>query len=292
MIRSMTGYGNAVREQGGIVLRVEVKSLNSKGLDLSIRMPKSFSSHEVELRTRLNTILNRGKVSVYFDTEIAKEALGTQTINKELLGAYYKELTDIAQEVGANKDGIFQAILQNSQVLNISSADDGPAEELWPAAEDALNEALDKFNRYREDEGKALAQELSGYVSKIKEYLDRIDQIKDNRIERIRDGLKEKLQGLIEDNRLDPNRLEQEMIFYAEKLDITEEIVRLNTHINYFLETMNEEAPGKKLSFISQEMGREINTIGSKANDATIQRSVVIMKDELEKIKEQVLNVL
>lgn len=291
MIRSMTGYGNSITEQDGIVFRAEIRSLNSKGLDLNIRMPKSFSGHEIELRTRLGGILNRGKVSIYIDSEIAKDALGTQVINKELLIAYYKELVNIAEELNTGIDGIYQSILQNSQIFNLSTGED-PDEKLWPVAESAIMEALDKFNHFRDAEGKALEYEFKNYLTKIKQNLDQIDKIRDNRVERIREGLNEKLQSMIDDSRIDPYRLEQEMIFYTEKLDITEEIVRLNTHLQYFTDTMQEDSPGKKLSFISQEMGREINTIGSKANDATIQKCVVIMKDELEKIKEQVLNVL
>lgn len=211
-------------------------------------------------------------------------------INKEAVIAYYNQVKQIAETLGAPTDNLLPALLQGSAFQQESENE--PGEEAWPLVEDALKEALGKFEQFRSDEGQSLENELRSYVNNILLSLEKVDSMKDNRLQRIREGLYEKLQQLIEDNRVDESRLEQELIYYTEKLDITEEIVRLRTHINYFLESTDEEMSGKKLSFIAQEMGREINTIGSKANDATIQRETVIMKDELEKIKEQVQNVL
>jgi uncharacterized protein (TIGR00255 family) len=291
MVLSMTGFGNAVLETPDLLIRVEIKSLNSRGLDLSIRVPRSHAEKEITLRSQLTHRFQRGKVSVYVDTEATGSRVVKKAINWDLLIEYYKELKHKAEEVGAPVENLLPSLLNVSDILQPQSIE--PSEDNdWPLIENALNQALDKFDEFRKTEGEALHKELIQYINNIGDYLEKVVPLKDKRVEKIKADLREKLMMMQEEGRLDENRFEQELIYFAEKLDITEEIVRLSAHLKYFLETLNEPAPGKKLGFISQEIGREINTIGSKANDASIQKDIVLMKEELEKIKEQCLNVL
>jgi len=287
----MTGYGNAILETPDLLIRVEIKSLNSKGLDLSIRVPRAHSEKEITLRSILGNRFQRGKVSVYVDTEATGSRIAKKAMNWDLLLEYYKELKAKADTMGAPSDNLLPALLSVSEIIQ-PQIDTVTDENDWPLIEKTLFEALDKFDAFRKAEGEAMHKELVSYINNIAEYLEKVVPLKDRRIEKIKGDIRDKLTFVIEEGRIDENRFEQELIYFAEKLDITEEIVRLGTHLKYFLEALNEPAPGKKLGFISQEIGREINTIGSKANDASIQKDIVLMKEELEKIKEQCLNVL
>jgi uncharacterized protein (TIGR00255 family) len=290
MLLSMTGYGSATCELPDMIVRVEVKSLNSRGLDLSIRVPKAYSEKEISLRTQLGHQLQRGKVSIYIDTEYIGSKLVRKAVNKDLLMAYYTELKNIAAGTDMSVENIMPVLLNMNEIMQSPSTE--ASEEEWQYIDQTLRDAMQKFESFRKAEGDALNVELKSYISNIGEYLKRVEAKKDDRLAKVKGELKEKLDTFFEEGKIDENRFEQELIYYAEKLDITEEIVRLQTHLGYFMETIDEEAAGKKLGFIAQEMGREINTIGSKANDAAIQRDIVLMKEELEKIKEQVLNVL
>jgi len=288
----MTGFGNAVSETPELNIRVEVRSLNSRGLDLSIRVPKAHSEKEITLRSKLSTRLQRGKVTINIETEATGSVAAKNLINTELLRTYYKELRAIAGEEGALGENLLSALITRPEMIQPFSEDSIMGKDDWPEIEKTLNEALDRFDGFRKAEGEALHVELVSYIHSIGKSLQKVVIQKDTRIEKIKTELREKLGIIIEEGRIDENRFEQELIYYAEKLDITEEVVRLKTHLNYFIEAMEDVAPGKKLGFISQEIGREINTIGSKANDADIQKDIVMMKEELEKIKEQCLNVL
>ena len=288
----MTGFGNAVVETPDLIIRVEIKSLNSKGLDLSIRVPRIHSEKEITLRSILSNRLQRGKVTINIDTEATGTRVAGSLINAGSLVKYYRELKKLADTEGASTDHLFAALLSIPDINQSKGNEDVASESDWPEIEKALNLALDKFEEFRKTEGRTLHTEIASYIRNIGESLEKIVLIKDNRIEKIKADLREKLNLIIEEGRLDEGRLEQELIYYTDKLDITEEIVRLGAHLKYFLETMEEPSPGKKLGFISQEIGREINTIGSKSNDSTIQKDIVMMKEELEKIKEQCLNVL
>ncbi|RYD81955.1 MAG: YicC family protein [Sphingobacteriales bacterium] len=291
MLRSMTGFGQTTFETPDAIIRVEIKSVNSKNLDLTIRAPKIFAEKEITLRSALSPVLQRGKVSVYIENEPHQSVGVKKAINSELLLSYYNELKAIAESAGANTDNIFSALLSQQEIIQAgNTAGEKPLVE-WETVENVLNETIKKYDEFRLAEGNALANELKSYIQNIESSLKEIEKRKDERLAKIRTELRDKITSLT-DATLDENRLEQELIYYAEKLDVTEEIVRLSTHLKYFTETMNEEAPGKKLGFISQEIGREINTIGSKSNDAGMQKFTVLMKEELEKIKEQVLNVL
>lgn len=290
MIRSMTGYGIAATEFLQKNISVEIKSVNSKFFDLTLRLPNAYREKEMELRTELARFIERGKAEVSFtiDTqEINKKA----NINKPLLKGYFEELKKIDEELKINTPNYLQIILTMPDVL--ISEKIILDEEEWNAAASALREAMNRFQSFRETEGDAAGKDLLERINAIEKCMDDLSKYENGRIDLVRKRLQGNLEEFIQVNNIDRNRLEQELIFYIEKFDISEEKVRLKSHCDYFVKTMkNENSGGKKLSFIAQEIGREINTIGSKANDADMQRIVVVMKDELEKIKEQVLNIL
>lgn len=291
MIRSMTGFGKAETIAGDKKICVEIRSLNSKQLDLSVKLPQLYRSQDYELRSLASKVMQRGKVDVYINCEIVA-GTGGVSINRELFAAYYSQLCDISLENGmtGNLDAsLMRSILRLPDVV-VQDTESVPDEEI-EALKSAVSEALENIDKFRLTEGKVLMKDLLARVDIIEAAIDMVTPFEETRVEaikkRIRDGIENA--GL----QADPNRLEQEMIFYVEKLDVTEEKVRLRNHCNYFREVAgSEENAGKKLGFIAQEMGREINTLGSKANNSDIQKIVVGMKDELEKIKEQLLNIL
>ena len=284
MVKSMTGFGKITIENGNRKVVIEIKSLNSKTLDLNLKMPNLYKEKEMEIRNIVKEQLDRGKVEmcIYFDnTESDKDV----TINKPVVTQYFNQLLDIANELGieADKNKILQTVMRFPDTLQIKS------EEL----EDTEWEALEEINKFRIQEGKALIKDICHRIELIQELSAQVPQFEVKRVEVIRQKLQEKINEWTDIQNIDENRLEQEIIYYLEKLDITEEKVRLANHCKYFLETIeHEDAPGRKIGFIAQEMGREINTLGSKSNHAEMQKIVVQMKDELEQIKEQVLNVL
>ena len=290
MIKSMTGFGKAeaVCENKKIV--AEIRSLNSKQLDLSVKMPPLYREAEFEIRNMLNKSLQRGKVELYVSVETTEVATAA-TIDKKLFRAYLCQLNDALSYSGidASYDALVPTIVKMPNVLSTESISVSEAERA--ALIQAVSEAVAKLNAFREQEGAVLIADLLGRVERIEEYKNAVVPFEKARTEVIRNRIRENIEKLQVE--VDNNRLEQEMIFYIEKLDITEEKVRLQNHCKYFREVADtEESAGRKLGFIAQEMGREINTMGSKANDADIQVLVVKMKDELEKIKEQVLNIL
>jgi uncharacterized protein (TIGR00255 family) len=291
MIKSMTGYGNVSLDDGRLQVQVELKSLNSKFFDLNIRLPKSLSEKELEIRALLNEKLERGKVSLSIDVQRNAEGELKQTYNEALFLQYYAQLKKLADRAMASYENLFQLALTSPDVIQ-SKLTEGASEEDWQPVRRAIDEAITKCDTFRAAEGKALEKYFTEYCTSIRKSLNQIEQLDTRRIDKIREKLKGSIESLLGEA-YDVNRLEQEIIYYVEKLDIHEERVRLNAHLDYFLQVLNEkQSSGKKLGFIAQEMGREINTIGSKANDAEIQRHVVAMKEELEKIKEQLNNVL
>lgn len=285
----MTGFGRAEGSVNEKKVTVELRSLNSKQLDLLVKMPASYREKEAELRQWAGERVVRGKAELYVSVEAARAGRRT-TFNTELVRSLHEELRGIAAEIapGGSTD-LLGHVLRMPEVMNAGQEDLDPAE--WEGVMKLVAEAGQAFNRFRLSEGKKLEGELQARTAGITSLLSVVETLDGGRVERTRERLQARLQELKAE--VDQDRFEQELIFYLEKMDITEEKVRLRAHCAYFLETMtNEEQQGRKLGFIAQEMGREINTIGSKCNDATMQRSVVLMKDELEKIKEQVLNVL
>lgn len=290
MIQSMTGFGKATTELSKRKVTVEIKSLNSKQLDLSVRMPNLYKENEMSIRNLLSRELERGKV----DFLIYVENIGNETpnqINQNLLEGYYKQIKDSADKLGIETPtDWFQTLLRLPDVLKYE-AQEADAEE-WDAVLKVIKEAIKQLIDFRKQEGAMLQKLFEEKIGNITTLLNDIEPHEIERVEKVKTRITEALQK-IEDFDYDKNRFEQEMIYYIEKLDINEEKSRLTNHLSYFLETMKSgSGQGKKLGFISQEMGREINTMGSKSNHAEMQQIVVRMKDELEQIKEQVLNVL
>lgn len=292
MIKSMTGYGVAGHESENLKIHVEVKTLNSKFLDLNLRIPKSLNDKELEIRKIVSDTLERGKVALSLEYVDAAARPSKLAIDTPLFLAYYNELKNLAQEVNADTSDIFKLALQSPEVmLSENQLEDEGIH--WELLKEKINEALAACDNFRITEGATLQAQLESSILEIGNMLEKIIEQDPLRIQNIRNRIKQNIEELSLKGTADENRLEQEIIYYIEKLDINEEKVRLKSHLDYFLEVMNmPTSQGKKLGFISQEIGREINTIGSKANDALIQKYVVGMKEELEKIKEQLLNIV
>ncbi len=280
MIRSMTGYGKSILETPQKKITVEVRSLNSKQADLSIKVPWLYKEKEIEIRNMVSRRLERGKIDLYISFDVMDDEL-VPVINKNSVKSYYKQLSEVAAEIGINPGPEALAIIMRlPETLKTEKPELTPEE--WKMASKLIEDALEMVDQYRIEEGKALEADLSSSVKKILVLLESIGEFESDRITKVREKLTNSLNETIGSENVDMNRFEQEIIFYLEKLDINEEKVRLSKHCDYFSETLNSpESNGKMLSFISQEMGREINTIGSKANDAGMQKLVVRMKDEL-----------
>lgn len=289
MIQSMTGYGKAVCSLEGGELTVEIRSLNGKSLDLNIRSQLLPKDRELEVRSRIAAALVRGTVDVYL-TWTPSSSSASLSIDGDKLRQYYLSLSALANELGAGQEALFSSILSFPDVLKTHKADI-ISEQDWPAVSGALDACLDRVVEYRSKEGAALYKDVTSRVRNILAIYDEVELLEPERVEAVRGRILSAAEDL--SLKLDRERFEQEMIFYLEKYDINEEKVRLRQHCRYFLETIDAEPyPGKKLGFIIQEMGREINTTGSKASHAGIQKCVVRMKDELEKIREQSMNIL
>ena len=288
MIKSMTGFGKGEAVVDDKKIRVELRSLNSKQLDLSIKLPGKYRAAEAEMRSIITRELQRGKVDCFVSFEAATAETSAH-INREAFKAYVNELREVCVENNVTTDSFLNAVLRMPDVITSEEREVSEAE--IAAIIEATKAACAELNNFRVQEGAILIADLLGRIDLIEKYRHEVEQFEGARVETIKNRIRENIEKL--QLEVDNNRLEQEMIFYIEKLDITEEKVRLDNHCNYFREvSRDEEAPGRKLGFIAQELGREINTMGSKSNEANMQRLVVKMKDELEKIKEQVLNIL
>jgi uncharacterized protein (TIGR00255 family) len=290
MIKSMTGYGKAVGEYKGKQFTVELKSLNSKQLDMTMRTPSRYLELEPEIRNQFSRLLERGKVYCSIQLDSAAEGAFPE-INLELAEAYYGQLQALGQKIGLEGPSDYLALLvRMPDVFKTQQTVADPEEQQAILAATLL--AFGSLDEFRKKEGAILGNDIIQRIGLIDELLKEVEPYEQQRIIRLRERIRKELDGVIE-NGYDQNRFEQEMIYYIEKLDITEEKTRLKSHLDYFLQVMGEEsANGRKLGFIAQEIGREVNTLGSKANDSDIQKIVIKMKDELEKIKEQLLNIL
>ena len=291
MIQSMTGYGKAIANYKGKKITVEVKSLNSKALDLSTRIAPLYREKEMEIRQMVAKALERGKVD--FSLWVEKEASAEATPINELLATnYYQQLKGLSEKLGLKEpEDLLTTIVRMPDVMTKTEVEELEEEE-WDCVQTAVNEAIKQLIDFRKQEGAALQKKFEEKINNIAQLLRDIEPYEKVRVEKIKQRITDGLNA-IPNVEYDKNRLEQELIYYIEKLDISEEKQRLANHLNYFVETMNEgHGQGKKLGFIAQEMGREINTTGSKSNQAEMQNIVVKMKDELEQIKEQVLNAL
>lgn len=290
MILSMTGFGKAVVEMNDKKITAEIKSLNSKQLDLTIRIPQQYRECELPLRSLVAAELERGKVDLAITVE-SNAGTSQSIINKSLAFEYKRQIEDLAQEIGVPEpEDWYSVLLRMPDIMKTEMPDMDDAEK--EALNDAVSNAIKELVAFRTQEGNRLELFFKEKIENIQQLLNEVPKYEQERIEKIRGRIVDALEKLKNED-YDKNRLEQEMIFYIEKLDITEEKLRLQNHLDYFLSTMETgHGQGKKLGFISQEMGREINTLGSKANHAELQRIVVRMKDQLEQIKEQVLNVM
>lgn len=290
MLKSMTGFGLASSEYNQKKINVEIRSLNSKFLELNIKLPRIYSDKESIIRNDCVKFVERGKanVSIGFEQNVIDDQ---RQINKELFHSYYNQLKSLAEELSVNNTDIFRSVISIPEVFN--TQEQNTNEEEWKIIHSTFLQAVENFNQFRIDEGNTLAIDLVKRIESILNGIKEVEKYEGNRVPQIKEKLNQLLADQVGVENVDQNRLEQELIYYIEKFDITEEKIRLSSHCNYFLDVMKEkEANGKKLGFISQEIGREINTMGSKANDANIQKIVVGMKDELEKIKEQLLNII
>ncbi len=288
-LQSMTGFGRSQGQFNSKKITIEIRALNSKQFDLNTRLHSFYKEKEFDFRTLLGKQLERGKVdfSIYVEEGATSQ---TVSINKTLANAYYNELKQLAAQINEPHTNYLDLLIQMPEVLKAERT--LLSDDEWNYILELTNESIVGFKKFRTDEGKTLENDLKLRVQNILDLLSSILQFDEVRLLNMRTRLKNSVEASIDPKLIDQNRFEQELIFYFEKLDITEEKVRLKTHCNYFIDTLLEDSPGRKLAFISQEIGREINTIGSKANDANIQKSVVLMKDELEKIKEQLNNIL
>lgn len=289
MLLSMTGYGRSTKTFGSKTITVELRSLNSKFTDMRLKVPSSFREKEHELRKFVTEKVERGKIDLSIEVKslTGEDGFG---LNVPLFKKYHEALANIADELGTGKDGLAAAILR---IPNVVVSEEGDMdEEEWEQVLVTINDAFNHFTKFREAEGSAMEEDLRLRVKNIRAGLIGVDPFETGRVTRLKNRLKQNLEEFMGKENVDENRFEQEVLFYLEKIDITEEKVRLEQHCSFFLEQLDSTkmSKGRKLSFISQEMGREINTLGAKAYSADIQRIVVNMKDDLEKIKEQVAN--
>lgn len=285
MIQSMTGFGKASMQLSTKKITVEIKSLNSKGLDLSVRMPSSFREMELKLRNQVAQKLERGKVDFSLFIEVTGEETSSK-INIPIIKAYMAQMKEL---VDGDETELLKMAVRMPDALKTER--DEIDENEWKSIQEVIDQALENIHKFRITEGIALEKEFLVRISNILNLMNETVALDGERIENVKKRLRTAIDELVVN--VDENRFEQELIYYLEKMDITEEKVRLENHLNYFLETLaGTEANGRKLGFITQEIGREINTMGSKSNHAKMQKLVVQMKDELEKIKEQVLNIL
>ncbi|MCB9284980.1 MAG: YicC family protein [Lewinellaceae bacterium] len=287
----MTGFGRASRSYGDKLISAEVRSLNSKFSDLRFKVPSNFREREQEIRRRISERTERGKIDAVVDVKSVQGEDG-YTINEPLFRKYYREIEGLSKELGIEKGDIVQTILR---IPNVVAGEEREIdEEEWATIMSVVEEALDQFDQFRLTEGAAMEIDLRERIGNILDQLQKVPPFELERMDRLRQRLRQNLDEFMGKENVDENRFEQEVLFYLEKMDITEEKVRLEQHCQFFLEQLETQVmvKGRKLSFISQEMGREINTLGAKAYSAEIQRLVVAMKDELEKVKEQVANIL
>lgn len=293
MIQSMTGYGKVSETIANKKVTIEVKSLNSKNLDLSTRITNAYREKEIEIRNVITKSLERGKVDFSLYIEKSEEDISALPIDENLIQTYYNQLKEISYKYSIPEPSDWlQTLLRMPDVMSKTETFVEISEEEWSAIFKLLEDALTEIKSFRKQEGEALSQTMTSKIDNIRQLLKKVEPFEKERVEKVKEKIIESLEKYIGVD-YDKSRLEQELIYYIEKLDINEEKQRLSNHLDYFISTMKEDGPlGKKLGFIAQEMGREINTLGSKSNNADMQKIVVQMKDELEQIKEQVLNIL
>ncbi len=290
----MTGFGAAVLDTDRVSVSVEVKTLNSKFSDIYCRIPRSFSNREIDLRNLLTKELERGKMELNLNIVPKDEESAGTTVNRALVKAYFRDLMETAGELGvvATPTEVLRIATMMPNAFNTNALSQEESDEEWRTILSVVKQAIERCKDFRKQEGAVTKAKFEEYISLLENLLEKVTELDPRRIPVIRERLEKSMSDWMQSDNFDKNRFEQELIFYVEKFDISEEKVRLKNHLEYFRKELNLASNGKKLNFIAQEIGREINTIGSKANDSEIQRLVVQMKDELEKIKEQTMNIL
>lgn len=290
MLKSMTGFGKSICEMPNKKISIEIKTLNSKQMDINAKLPVFYREKETEVRALLTSRLERGKVDMYVNVENIG-GYAECSINRDVIKAHFAELKQIAIELNQTPNDYLTLLMKMPDIYNTNTIE--ISDDEWFMFKTAIDKAIDKVEEFRINEGNILTADFEKRIDIIEQLLNSVETFEASRIQNIKDKLWKNLNDMLEASKIDNNRFEQEIIYYLEKIDITEEKTRLKKHLDYFTNTLNSESSqGKKLGFICQEIGREINTIGSKANDVQIQQIVVQMKDELEKIKEQLMNIL
>lgn len=291
MIKSMTGFGKSQVDLPGKIITVEIRSLNSKQLDLNFRAPSVYREKEMTARSLIAQRMERGKVEVNISVE-SKNDQAVMTINKSVALQYLEQLKELGATIPEyHQSDILSILVRMPDVLK--SEKEELTEEEWISIQQGIETALVEIDKFRKEEGLILEKDFVFRINRILSLLEEVEPLEGPRLTNVRNKFEKRLEEIRQDKSYDQNRLEQELVYYFEKLDVTEEKIRLKKHCDYFINSLNEmESPGKKLGFVTQEIGREINTLGSKANDVKIQTLVVQMKDELEKIKEQLANIL
>lgn len=290
MLKSMTGFGKSICEMPNKKISIEIKTLNSKQMDINAKLPVFYREKETEVRALITSRLERGKVDMYVNVENIG-GYAECSINRDVIKAHFAELKQIATELNQTPNDYLTLLMKMPDIYNTNTIE--ISDDEWIMFKTAIDKAIDKVEEFRINEGNILTTDFEKRIVIIEQLLNSVETFEASRIQNIKDKLWKNLNDMLEASKIDNNRFEQEIIYYLEKIDITEEKTRLKKHLDYFTNTLNSESSqGKKLGFICQEIGREINTIGSKANDVQIQQIVVQMKDELEKIKEQLMNIL
>lgn len=293
MLQSMTGFGQGQCERAGFQASVEVKALNSRNLDLNVRIPREFSAHEVAIRKQVGDQLIRGKINLVAEVRYTRADQQQRPLNRALIRSYYQDIAPLSDELGLSKAGLLNTLLGFPDVFEQPESGDGEAQ--WAILQEAIDEALQQLQEFRQQEGQHLQTDLKRIGQSLHTQKQTIAEQAQTRLTQTRDKLWERLQRHLPAearDQVDHQRFEQEVLYYLEKIDVTEELDRLDSHLQYFFDNLDSDQAGRRLNFISQELGREINTIGSKISDTAVQQEVVHMKEHLEQIKEQVQNIL
>jgi uncharacterized protein (TIGR00255 family) len=292
MITSMTGFGRGESSSNGYQVTVEIKTLNSRYLDISVRMPQSIQDKEIKLKENVQKHLSRGKVNLNINVDRSKSAGPDIKLNEELVKSYSSILRNLRSTGNIDEPITVGDLLQFNDIFETRKEDEEEVRIIWECTKIALETALDNLNTMRQNEGRELKEDLSNLVTGISSLLDEVIVLSDKRAPEIREKLKTRIQKMITEEQIDPDRMEMEIAMLVDKMDINEEVIRLQSHLKFFLEALEAEEPvGRRLNFLCQEINRELNTIGSKANDSTVAHHIVLGKEKLEQVREQVQNI-
>ena len=292
MIRSMTGFGRGESMSDGFQVTVETKTLNSRYLDVSVRVPQSLHQYEFDIKEKLQGKLSRGKVHVSVNVDSNDQAIPDITFNGTLIKAYSEMLREIKQKAGIDTPLELKDLLQFDDIFETQQAGEEDIEKIWECTKEALSESITLLNEMRRKEGSELKTDLEQHINEISELIEKVKELSKNRAPDVRKKLQSRIHSLIDEDKVDPDRLETEIAILADKMDVNEEIIRLQSHLKFFIEALDTAEPvGRRLNFLCQEINRELNTIGAKCNDSTISQHIVLGKEKLEQIREQVQNI-